>query len=95
MRYMPFAPVVGGWAALAVADGVPFAPVPWIVGAGFAGTMKCFSFSGADLAACGASWAFPAFSDFASGLMVPPTQVPLAVNARSNLMSKCSVYRPA
>ncbi len=27
VRYMPLAPVVGGWAALAVADDVPFAPV--------------------------------------------------------------------
>jgi hypothetical protein len=103
---MPFAPVVGGWAALDVADelgaavaldagdGVPefLFPLAWIVGAGFAGTVKCFSFSGADFDFCGASWTLPAFSEVASGLMVPPTQVPLAVNGRSNLMSKCSVY---
>src|SRR5690242_3567153 len=90
VRYIPFAPVVGGWAApdvaeewdavpaLGAGDGVPdvLAVLPWIEGAGFPGTVKCFSFSGADLAACGVCRTLPALSDFASGLMVLPTQVP-------------------
>ncbi len=50
----------------------------WIFGDGVAGTVKCFSFSGAALRRGGAcAAARPRSSDLASGLTVPPTQVPL------------------
>jgi hypothetical protein len=95
VRYMPFAPVVGGWtdllaadvrgaaSALGAGDGVlvDVGPLPCTVGEGAAGTVKCFSLSGFDGCVCRVCWALPAFSDVAPELMVLPTQVPLAVNA--------------